>query len=520
MADAPASLTDRTRSKMMISRRTVLGYGTTGVITGLAGGCVSPAIRTSRDRLRFDPVAFTERTRQITTGTGRHNVVYRFYRAIPYVANPIDARYQSLNISVPISIDGRAVDARNAPIVFANAVGGYMPSSVVDATDVGGAGGPGGPGGPGRPAGAGGPPPGAAPMGRRVSKPEYALAAGMVVVEPGARGRTLVNDAGQYYGTAPAAIVDLKAAIRYLRHNRGIIPGDVERIISTGTSAGGALSALLGASCDNSLYEPYLQAIGAAATSDAIHAVGAWCPITDLEHADMAYEWNWGELAPASGADLDRALSDELKTMFAEYQRNLNLSMGDGTPLTADSYARHLMREYLIPAATRYLAGLPDDERRSYLSKHPQIGWSERQARFTWSDYLRHVGPRKKSAPAFDAFDLSTGENNLFGKDTVKARHFTPFIAARSGGGALAPDIAGKTSAMNPMGFLAEANPRRARRWWLRVGAKDTDTALTVVGNLAAQIRKLGDSVDAAMYWDAGHGADEDPDAFVRWAMG
>ncbi|MFD7608257.1 hypothetical protein ACFWAN_49235 [Streptomyces mirabilis] len=59
--------------------------------------------------------------------------------AITYVASPVDAKYQSLNVSVPVKIDGKAVDATNAPIVFANAVGGYMPSSVADATGVGGA---------------------------------------------------------------------------------------------------------------------------------------------------------------------------------------------------------------------------------------------------------------------------------------------------------------------------------------------------------------------------------------------
>jgi acetyl esterase/lipase len=48
-------------------------------------------------------------------------------------------------------------------------------------------------------------------------------------------------------GKAPACIVDLKAAVRYLRRNHGLMPGGAERIVSHGTSAGGALSALFGA---------------------------------------------------------------------------------------------------------------------------------------------------------------------------------------------------------------------------------------------------------------------------------
>ncbi|MFH4090344.1 alpha/beta hydrolase, partial [Acinetobacter baumannii] len=63
-----------------------------------------------------------------------------------------------------------------------------------------------------------------------------ALAHGYVVASPGARGRTLQNAQGQYTGKAPAAIVDLKAAVRYLKLNDSIMPGDANKIISNGTS--------------------------------------------------------------------------------------------------------------------------------------------------------------------------------------------------------------------------------------------------------------------------------------------
>jgi acetyl esterase/lipase len=36
--------------------------------------------------------------------------------------------------------------------------------------------------------------------------------------------------------------VDLKAAVRYLRYNDRIMPGDAEKIITSGTSAGVSLS--------------------------------------------------------------------------------------------------------------------------------------------------------------------------------------------------------------------------------------------------------------------------------------
>ncbi len=92
-----------------------------------------------RRALVFDKDAYTELTTTVRDADGTdHTVVYHFWKAITYVASPVDAKYQSLNVSVPVKIDGKAVDATNAPIVFADAVGGYMPSSVADATGVGG----------------------------------------------------------------------------------------------------------------------------------------------------------------------------------------------------------------------------------------------------------------------------------------------------------------------------------------------------------------------------------------------
>ncbi|KFG01928.1 hypothetical protein IQ62_04285 [Streptomyces scabiei] len=70
---------------------------------------------------------------------------------------------------------------------------------------------------------------------------------------------------------------------------------------------------------------------------------------------------------------------------------------------------------------------------------------------------------------------------------------------------------------MNPMPFLAKANPRRAQHWRIRVGTKDSDTSRTVVGDLAAKLENFGDDVDAAMYRDGGHGANEDTADFIQW---
>jgi hypothetical protein len=53
--------------------------------------------------------------------------------------------------------------------------------------------------------------------------------------------------------------------------------------------------------------------------------------------------------------------------------------------------------------------------------------------------------------------------------------------------------------------------------WWIRYGSSDNNTALTVITNLATGLENKGKDVNALLYWDAGHGADEDPEDFIAW---
>ncbi|MEU6143188.1 subtype B tannase [Streptomyces sp. NPDC047081] len=525
-----------------------MGIGATAGVAAVGGIALSAqassgssSSSSSSDSLVFDPDAYEKLTTTVTDTAGdEHSVTYHFWKAITYVAKPVDETYQSLVVSVPVEIDGKAVDASNAPILFANSVGGYMPSSVADATGIGAGGMTGGGGGApsGAPTGSAAPSASAsasasnangntnATGGATASNQLLALAAGYVVVEPGARGRTLKNSAGEYYGTAPAAIVDLKAAVRYVKANKGRIPGNVDRIVSAGTSAGGALSALLGASGDSPIYDKYLKELGAADASDAIFAVGAWCPITDLEHADGAYEWNWGgNVTQSTSKVVDQTVSKALQAQFAEYQAKLRLRGLKGSgfgSLTARNYDDYLVKQYLEPSATTYLAALSDSDRETYLAKNTFITWSGGKASFTWADFLTHVGARKKTTPAFDAFDLSAGENNLFGAGTTETRHFTAYSAKNDSTGLsskrVASDIPEKLRLMNPMYHLVDkVNGRRSKHWWIRLGTSDSDTSHVISANLAAAASGLGDEVNHLYYWDQGHGANTDPGDFITW---
>ena len=232
--------------------------------------------------LNFNPNKYVSKETEING----QKIKYRAYENIVYVKNPIDKDYQNMNIYIPeeyfnnLSIGN--YNSNNAPIFFPNTVGGYMPGK---ADKVG--------------------------LGRdgKANSLTYALSKGYVVAAPGARGRTLTDAKGNYTGKAPAAIVDLKAAVRYLYLNDELMPGDANRIISNGTSAGGALSALLGATGNSQDYLPYLQEIGAADTRDDIFAVSAYCPITNLENADSVYEWMYNGVNSYSRMEFTRNTS-------------------------------------------------------------------------------------------------------------------------------------------------------------------------------------------------------------------
>jgi hypothetical protein len=468
-----------------------------------------PARGWAGDPLAFPKDSFSLRSRTITTSAGERKVVYRSYLHIPYVVKPVDKAYQSLNVYAPVSVDGEAIDMTRPPILFILGVGGYMSCNNakqdIDAPT------PNIPGAPQATA------PGV--NGKRpTSTVEFALAAGYVVVTPGCRGRENRAADGTYYGKAPAAIVDLKAAVRYLRHNRGVVPGNVDWIVSSGVSAGGALSALLGASGNSDLFEPDLREIGAAKEEDHILGSACFCPITDLEHADGAYEWMYGS-APLQTGLVDQDLSRQLKLAYGAYQASLTLQGRNGFGrITAENYDRYLLQEYLVPSANKYLKGLGQEARQRYLAQNPWITWSERGASFAFRDYVKHVG-RMKGLPAFDDFQMEQPEPVMFGTKTINARHFTEFSLRHAAGSAagLEAEVQKLVNMMNAMYFIGRRHPGCAKYWWLRQGSSDNHTSQTIMANLGVSLENQEKAVNAWLYWDAGHGANEDAEQFIAW---
>lgn len=155
--------------------------------------------------------------------------------------------------------------------------------------------------------------------------------AGFIYLDAGCRGRDNAE--------APDGVTDLKAAVTYYRFNGDVLPGDTEKVFTFGHSGGGAQSAIIGASGNSELYNAYLEDIGAAIVdkdgnilSNAIEGAMCWCPITNLDTADEAYEWNMGQYM-RENATFTGALSDDLATEYASYINELSLKDPNGNTL-------------------------------------------------------------------------------------------------------------------------------------------------------------------------------------------
>lgn len=171
------------------------------------------------------------------------------------------------------------------------------------------------------------------------------LSQGFVYVYAGCRGRSNGTnpDGTAYDGGAPWGVTDLKAAVRYLRYNDSLIPGNKNRIFTFGHSGGGAQSALMGATGDSEMYMPYLSSIGALMKdsqgkplSDAIDGAMCWCPITNLTQADLSYEWMMGQFSSEGTrayGTWTRSLSRDMARAYADSLNRMGLRDEQGNVL-------------------------------------------------------------------------------------------------------------------------------------------------------------------------------------------
>ncbi|MFD7878535.1 subtype B tannase [Streptomyces sp. NPDC059766] len=511
--------------------------------------------------LAFDSAAYTTIT---VTIDGRPMNV-RWYKEICYVAKPVAAAaqqsggpgggsttientacgYQSMNVFVPES----AFDDQRAPIYFAVNNAGWM-ASYIRASVTGGA-----------------------SYNSSTSNVGAALKAGYVFVDIANRSRGLVGADGTAPGKAPAAAVDAKAAVRYLRLNDAAMPGSAERIVVNGTSGGGALVSILGASGNSREYDPYLARIGAAGIDakghstlrDDVFAVNAYCPITDLGNADTAYEWLYNILGTRDTTGENPSPEDAaaIAARFPAYEKSLGLRNPDGSALTAASMLDTVRKE-VVRSAETYLKADPahtipqlgedfvitsggfggPPTTKTYVNDWIDVdNTTDKVLSVDMTRYLAFVATQAtlKTTPAFDAVGVdgnttSGTETNLFGPPTQKYMNYTEYSWDHN-------DVAGDGSGIDdtgltwdqytrkpsttvddqihlidPMDFIGTAADT-APNWYVRNGTRDRDTSFIVSVNLdrALEADRQVKDVDYQLAWNQPHAGNYDVPEAMAW---
>lgn len=519
----------------------------TGTTTAAAVGAYDSA-------LAFDKTRYTT----INVTIDGVKVPVRWYKEVCYVGKPVlmaatqttmfgtstlanpQCGYQSMNIYVPESVAA----SQDAAIYFAVNNSGWMASYVAASVADG------------------------ASFASASSNVGAALKAGYVYIDVGTRGRGITATDGSYAGKAPAAIVDAKAAVRYLRLNDAAMPGNANHIVVNGTSGGGGLSSILGASGNSKDYLSYLAAVGAAGVTadgastlrDDVLAINAYCPITDLGNADLAYEWVYnilntrqtvGSLPNASG-------STELMAKFVAYQAGLGLKTSSGAALTATNMLETIKAEVIRSAETYLASGgtIPNlgeaityssgmgaaAVTKSYVNDWITIDNSTKKVMaLDMEKYLKFVATQNtlKTTPAFDQTGLtitaSSGESNMFGTSAQLYSNFTQYSwdnndVAGDGIGYLdtgyswtqysalsTTNVPTQVKLINPMAYVGNAST--APYWYVRHGTRDRDTAFTVSINLSRALAadsKVSD-LNYRLAWNQPHAGNYDVPEAMAW---
>jgi len=453
---------------------------------------------------------------------------YYYIVGLSYCSDPADSDYETMGIYVPTAYltegsDGtytintsgtcNGYTASTAPVVIPVNTSGYSAQS--------------------------------APTGESSKVTDY-IDAGFIYLWPGCRGRN--------HG-APTGCTDLKAAIRYYRSlvQEGAAPGDTTCMFTFGHSGGGAQSSIMGTSGNSSRFDDYLELIGADMDhTDDILGSMCWCPITNLDYADQAYEWNMG-LTRSSLSSADASISKELAGQFATYINAIGFKDPDNSSSTLSLESTD-NGYYQSGSYYEYIIGVINDAVSRYNSYN---GASVSSYSASSSTALYNFASSYKSATkglgAFDDYDgKSTAENTLMGISGT-AGHFDANLAtlvssyASSYSSYFTSDLsdsnvddAGHTVeyrllTYTPLFYLIDndtyysgggpGSSDVAKYWRIRSGITQGDTALCTEANLALALSGYDgvSSVDFETIWNQGHTEAEDTgdatDNFIEWVQ-
>ncbi len=475
---------------------------------------------------------------EVTNVTGESKYVeipYYSLENVVYVTNPVDTDYQYFNIYVPACYmtedeNGRVVPndkglfgvmgedgstimymTEEAPVIYINTINGYAASTAPVVTG--------------------------SRQGQNAGYYYQFLEQGFVLVCVGARGRTSSDEMGVMDGGVPNGLVDLKSGVRWLKYNDDYLPGDSDKIVTIGVSAGGGMSSMLGATGNAPEFEPYLEEAGAAPATDNVWASVAYCPITNLEFADGAAEWQNGVKTDgeASG-EMTVALSQSLLDEFIAYMQESGFDLGD------DGYSGDFYEGYKAEfenSFNSYIAmkGMDEEDSAGFIASiDPDGAW------LTWDGSSAHITSVKDyvdnmwngmlmsgQTPAFDVFDSTSMEGQVF------AGHFSWLVTkalediaedypeaaelAAEYQEALDNGQAELGKMYDPFAYVVEGTSDVAEHWRFRIGGADSNVTHALAWILMNALNDYRDvDTDYGILYGIGHQTVEyDPYDLIDW---
>ena len=389
---------------------------------------------------------------------------------------------------------------------------------------------------------------------------------GIIYFYPGCRGRE--------HG-APLGVVDLKAAVVFIKNLNDLIPGNKTRIFSVGMSGGGAQSALMGVTGNSKNFNKYLEQIDVDTKIDnSVFGSMCYCPITSLDTGDEAYEWMLSE-SRDSKENLSKPLAKEYKNyinkmQFVKPSQNkenseileLDKFVGEGYYQNGSYYdyikseVERSFENWVIDTKFPYEKKdspfppgpipptLKEDMIFNNLSEYINYlnngtdGWlsyNNDTKKATITDLVSFTKKCKKGTKqigAYDQLDRGSGENQLFGTGNNTKLHFDAILANYSGEeeeefkkdfeqtDSLGMNVIERLRFYSPLNYIKNESEVKyeskiAKYWRIRSGIFQSDTSFTTEVNLMLALKENENvkSVDFEAVWEKEHTPAERGDA-------
>lgn len=438
------------------------------IITVLLSGMVASIYAGKKPNLTFDTGSGVTNTLVMPSGKA---VEYVAYERLYFVGNVEDSACQYMNVYVPKGA------TQKTPILLRTYAREDRPQEPTEPTGLDATG--------------------------------RALAEGYVVAIPGGR-----------FASAHVQLLDLKAAVRYLRLFDKKMAGSAERIIADGTGVGGALVSMLGTTGNHPDYEQQLEEMGAADKKDDVYACICYSPLLNKEQEDQAYEWLFNctnnQTRPLTAEQAMR--SNELAAQYASYLNSLELkNPTDGTLMKADNFRSYIKWQLIKAAQTAKNAGalIPDSIGFTFSDVAEELSTSQAATpapqQLTTEERLRNAakylnsprqGRKVEAKPVGEYLvnlDIETYLNFLASTQRMKE-------PAEAGDRAMAYNVE-----------TGDRTAQTAPHWYIRHGAMDCQTSFATTTAFAVKLQNQGKEVNFLLAWNRTFGGDYALDELFDW---